>query len=62
MSLLFLDISKAFDCILHDRLLYKLKAIGSDASVLDWLKSYSNRKQELTYHDNVSTPIEYLLV
>ena len=57
MSLLFLDISKAFDCILHERLIYKLKSIGSDARVLEWFKSYLNRKQELTFRDTKSPSV-----
>ena len=44
MALLFLDILKAFDSIIHERLLYKLRVIGCDAVVLDWFKSYLNRK------------------
>ena len=54
MGLLFLDICKAFDCILHDRLLHKLKSVGCDEYVLKWFKSYLERKQELTYHDTTS--------
>ena len=54
MGLLFVDISKAFDCILHERLLYKLRSIGCDECVLKWFRSYLNRKQELTYQDITS--------
>ena len=43
MGLLYLDISKAFDCIVYDRLLYKLCAIGCDQTVLSWFKSYLTR-------------------
>ena len=57
MSLLFLDISKAFDCILHDRLLCKLRCIGADENVLSWFKSYLNRTQELTFRDITSSSI-----
>ena len=58
MGLLFLDISKAFDCILHDRLLYKLSKIGADEKVLAWFKSYLNRTQELKYRDVVSASVD----
>ena len=54
MGLLFLDISKAFDCILHDRLIYKLRSVGCDEGVLKWFKSYLNRRQELTYQQITS--------
>ena len=51
MGLLFLDISKAFDCILHKRLIKKLDSIGCDGVVLKWFASYLDRKQLLTYKD-----------
>ena len=45
------------DCIIHDRLLYKLKAIGADDNVLASFRSYLNRTQELTYKDVTSTTV-----
>ena len=40
------DISKAFDLVWHKGLLYKLKSIGIDNTVLKWFESYlSNRRQ-----------------
>ena len=51
MGLLFLDISKAFDCIIHERLLFKLSAIGCDQTVISWFKSYLIRVQVVTYND-----------
>ena len=41
--MLLLDVQKAFDCVNHEILLKKLKAIGIDPT---WFRSYlSNRKQ-----------------
>ena len=57
MGLLFLDISKAFDCIIHKRLICKLKAIGCDNIVLKWFTSYLDRKQVVTYNDIQSSVI-----
>ena len=54
MGLLFLDISKAFDCIIHERLLYKLKAVGCDLGVIRWFESYLLRSQIVVYNGKES--------
>ena len=51
LRLLFFDISKAFDCILHDRLLRKLQLVGCDEYVLRWFTSYLDRNQIVTYNE-----------
>ena len=46
IGIVFLDISKAFDKIWYEGLLFKLKQIGIDMSLLKWFQSYlSDRTQ-----------------
>ena len=45
---IFCDVSKAFDRVWHQGLLFKLKSIGVTDSLIDWFEDYlSNRKQRV---------------
>ena len=50
-----LDLSKAFDTVDHNLLLYKLKSIGLSDDTVNWLQTYlTNRKQRTSVGDALS--------
>ena len=56
VSELFLDFSKAFDTIIHDLLLAKLKAYGFSPNALKLMHSYlNNRKQQVQINNRFSS-------
>ena len=58
---LFMDLSKAFDCLPHDLLLAKLETYGFDIITLRLFKSYlTKRKQFVSIHGIVSDILEIL--
>ena len=51
----FLDISKAFDKVWHDGLIFKLKRNGVEGSVIDFLRNYlTNRRQKVVINGSSS--------
>ena len=52
-----LDVAKAFDCLNHDLLLYKMSKIGFCNNSIAWFKSYLSRTQVLKFDNNVSTEL-----
>lgn len=53
---IFMDLSKAFDTIDHDILIYKLKRYGIQGIALSWIVDYlSNRKQYVAFKSSEST-------
>ena len=56
IQMIFFDISKAFDKVWHKGLLFKLKCVGIDGNLLNWLTDYlSNRKQRVVINGKFST-------
>ena len=50
--MIFCDLSKAFDRVWHEGLLFKLQTYGMNGNILQWFKSYLyDRKQKLLYKD-----------
>lgn len=48
LDVAYLDFSKAFDSVPHNRLIHKMRALGIEGHVLEWCRSFlSNRKQRV---------------
>ena len=52
----FCDISKAFDRVWHQGLLYKLESAGISASLLLWFKDYLNDGNRELYFQDMLLP------
>ena len=52
-----LDVCKAFDCINHDLLLYKMGKIGFNGNTIRWFKSYLTRTQTVKFNDVLSSAL-----
>ena len=58
--LVFLDISKAFDKVWHEGLLFKIKRLGITGKLLDWLKDYITDRHQKVVLNVVSSNLRYL--
>ena len=54
-DIVFLDVSKAFDSVPHERLLLKIQRHGIDGSLLLWIRNFlTNRRQRVVLRGNCS--------
>ena len=54
--MIFCDLSKAFDRVWHNGLIFKLQTYGISGKLLQWFKSYlSHRSQKVMYKDLLSS-------
>ena len=55
MDIIYLDFSKAFDKVPHQRLLNKIKALGINGNILKWTENWlMNRKQRTVLNGSFS--------
>ena len=52
---IFLDISKAFDCVNHDKLIRKLEYYGVRANALIWFQSYLDERSQFVTIRNIKS-------
>ena len=57
---IYLDLSKAFDTLDHEMLLYKLKYYGLNATALQLIKSYLSKQTQYVEYDNIKSDIVYV--
>jgi hypothetical protein len=58
---IFLDFSKAFDTVPHERLLVKLRNIGISGHVLEWIEAFlKNRKQRVIVNGSASPWVDVI--
>jgi len=58
---IYVDFSKAFDVVQHDKLLFKLRAVGIDGELLAWIRNlFSNRTFQTRVNDLLSAVCDLL--
>lgn len=60
VDVVFLDFSKAFDKVPHEKLLYKLEHIGLPDCLLNWIRAYLNNRKQ--YFDIIVVSLIFLLL
>ena len=57
----FMDLSKAFDCVPHDLLIAKLEADGINENLLAYLHSYLSNRKQCVCINNVTSDFETII-
>ena len=52
IDVIYLDFSKAFDRVPHEKLLFKLECLGIKGSLLAWFRSYLSGRRHRVMIDN----------
>ena len=61
MNTIYFDFAKAFDSVIHERWLGKLKSYGINGKVLEWIKAFlSHRRQIVNVNGMKSDPATVL--
>ena len=55
VDVIYLDLKKAFDTVLHKRLLLKLQAYGICGSIFNWIQSFLNGRKQRVIVNNKSS-------
>ena len=57
--IVFLDISKAFDCVDHTCLLFKIQQLGIDGPLLNFLSSYLSQRSQVVLINRTLSDLKY---
>ena len=56
-----MDLSNAFDCIIHDLLIAKLSASGFDKTTLKYIYSYLKKRKQCARENNIHSGFEEII-
>lgn len=54
---IFIDFSKAFDTVIHSKLLYKLNIILNNPQLVDWISCFLSNRSQFVYFDSVASSV-----
>jgi hypothetical protein len=57
IDVLYIDLAKAFDSVVHSKLLLKLSMLGIKDGLLEWITSYLSQRKQCTVIDGICSPL-----